>query len=239
MIPGVYPPFLRLKTKSPAFSSTNLHLSNPKSRPSTRYKLRIRVIPNLHPSPPNPHLSNQEKLPPQYLKIQGKRTTTTVAENRLGNSLRGASMGKLFTKRCERGWFGRWICACASAPPCPHPAGLLRNSTPPSSHQPSYPPAPRTTHHAPRTNLRPPSLHPNPPSLPPPIPTLPSLNHRHHPQTMTSAPAQRLQALSQHLQPHPHPLPSAGTFENIPKIRRVAGDSVGPYVSLLPPPLNL
>ena len=80
-------------------------------------------------------------------------------------------MGKLFTKRCERGWFGRWICACASAPPCPHPAGLLRNSTPPSSHQPSYPPAPRTTHHAPRTTHQP------PPSIPPSQPSLPPSSH--------------------------------------------------------------
>jgi hypothetical protein len=47
---------------------------------------------------------------------------------------------------------------------------------------------------------------------------------------MTSAARQRLQALSQQLV---EGIPDAGTFEDIPKIRQVAGDSVGPYVSFL------
>ncbi len=41
---------------------------------------------------------------------------------------------------------------------------------------------------------------------------------------MSSAPKQRLQQLSQHLQP---PLPDPGTFEDIPKLQRIADDSVG------------
>ncbi|CEL05682.1 Putative 3-oxoacyl-[acyl-carrier-protein] reductase [Aspergillus calidoustus] len=44
---------------------------------------------------------------------------------------------------------------------------------------------------------------------------------------MTSAARQRLQALSQQLV---EGIPDAGTFEDIPKIRQVAGDSVGPRV---------
>ena len=39
--------------------------------------------------------------------------------------------------------------------------------------------------------------------------------------------AKRLQALSQQLA---EGVPDAGTFEGIPKIRQVAGDSLGPYV---------
>ncbi|KAJ0418482.1 hypothetical protein BJY00DRAFT_287546 [Aspergillus carlsbadensis] len=44
---------------------------------------------------------------------------------------------------------------------------------------------------------------------------------------MTSAARQRLQALSQQLV---EGIPDAGTFEDIPKIRQVAGDSAGPRV---------
>jgi hypothetical protein len=47
---------------------------------------------------------------------------------------------------------------------------------------------------------------------------------------MTSAARQRLQALSQQLV---EGVPDAGTFEDIPKIRQVAGDSAGPYVLFL------
>lgn len=39
--------------------------------------------------------------------------------------------------------------------------------------------------------------------------------------------AKRLQALSQQIA---EGVPDAGTFEGIPKIRQVAGDSLGPYV---------
>lgn len=39
--------------------------------------------------------------------------------------------------------------------------------------------------------------------------------------------AKRLQALSQQLA---EGIPDAGTFEGIPRIRQVAGDSLGPYV---------
>lgn len=39
--------------------------------------------------------------------------------------------------------------------------------------------------------------------------------------------AKRLQALSQQLV---EGIPDAGTFEGIPRIRQVAGDSAGPYV---------
>ncbi|KAI9667544.1 MAG: hypothetical protein M1821_000360 [Bathelium mastoideum] len=42
---------------------------------------------------------------------------------------------------------------------------------------------------------------------------------------MTSAPKQRLQALSEQLST---PIKDPGTFENIPKIKRIAGDSTGP-----------
>lgn len=41
--------------------------------------------------------------------------------------------------------------------------------------------------------------------------------------------AKRLQALSQQLA---EGIPDAGTFEGIPRIRQVAGDSLGPYVNL-------
>lgn len=44
---------------------------------------------------------------------------------------------------------------------------------------------------------------------------------------MTSAPKQRLKQLSEQLATPPA---DPGTFEDIPKIRRVAGDSAGPYV---------
>ncbi|MCJ1363667.1 hypothetical protein MMC16_002775 [Acarospora aff. strigata] len=44
---------------------------------------------------------------------------------------------------------------------------------------------------------------------------------------MTSVPKQRLQQLSEHLSA---PIEDPGTFENIPKIRRIAGDSAGPRV---------
>ena len=46
---------------------------------------------------------------------------------------------------------------------------------------------------------------------------------------MNSAPKQRLQALSEQLVVKPA---DPGTFENIPKIRRIAPDSAGPYGSL-------
>lgn len=42
---------------------------------------------------------------------------------------------------------------------------------------------------------------------------------------MTSVPKQRLQQLSAQLSA---PIEDPGTFENIPKIRRIAGDSAGP-----------
>ena len=41
---------------------------------------------------------------------------------------------------------------------------------------------------------------------------------------MTAAPKRRIQMLSEHLQ---NPIPDQGTFEDIPKIKRVAPDSVG------------
>jgi len=41
---------------------------------------------------------------------------------------------------------------------------------------------------------------------------------------MTSVPKQRLQQLSEQLSV---PIKDPGTFENIPKIRRIAGDSAG------------
>lgn len=44
---------------------------------------------------------------------------------------------------------------------------------------------------------------------------------------MSSAAKQRLQALSQQLA---EGIPSEGTFEDIPRIRHVAGDSRGPRV---------
>lgn len=44
---------------------------------------------------------------------------------------------------------------------------------------------------------------------------------------MTLVAKQRLQALNQQLA---EGLPSEGTFEDIPRIRHVAGDSVGPRV---------
>lgn len=43
--------------------------------------------------------------------------------------------------------------------------------------------------------------------------------------------AKRLKALSQQLV---EGIPDAGTFEGIPKIRQIAGDSVGPYVRTTP-----
>jgi hypothetical protein len=45
--------------------------------------------------------------------------------------------------------------------------------------------------------------------------------------SMTAAAKKRLQALSQQLV---EGIPDAGTFEDIPRIRHVAGDSVGPLV---------
>lgn len=45
---------------------------------------------------------------------------------------------------------------------------------------------------------------------------------------MTAVAKRRLEAVSQQLV---EGIPDAGTFENIPKIREVAQDSVGPYVS--------
>ena len=50
-----------------------------------------------------------------------------------------------------------------------------------------------------------------------------------NPAAMSSAPKQRLQQLSQHLQVPP---PDPGTFEGIPKLQRVADDSAGQYQSL-------
>lgn len=44
---------------------------------------------------------------------------------------------------------------------------------------------------------------------------------------MTSAPKLKQQALSEQLS---KPREDPGTFENIPKIPTIAGDSVGPYV---------
>lgn len=49
---------------------------------------------------------------------------------------------------------------------------------------------------------------------------------------MSSAPKQRLAALSEQLSVKPT---DPGTFENIPKVQRIAGDSAGQYIS--PPPL--
>jgi hypothetical protein len=46
---------------------------------------------------------------------------------------------------------------------------------------------------------------------------------------MSSAPKQRLAALSEQLSVKPA---DPGTFENIPKIRRIAGDSAGQYTFL-------
>ena len=46
--------------------------------------------------------------------------------------------------------------------------------------------------------------------------------------SMTSSSKNRLQALSEQLVVK---LADPGTFENIPKIRRIAGDSAGPYAS--------
>ena len=46
---------------------------------------------------------------------------------------------------------------------------------------------------------------------------------------MPDAAKQRLQALSQQLV---EGIPDAGSFEGMPKIRQVAGDSAGPYVLL-------
>ena len=48
---------------------------------------------------------------------------------------------------------------------------------------------------------------------------------------MTSVPKRRLQALSEQLVVPPA---DPGTFENIPRIRRIAPDSAGPYVCLPP-----
>ena len=45
------------------------------------------------------------------------------------------------------------------------------------------------------------------------------------------APKDRLQALSKQLV---EGIPSAGSFEDIPRIRTVAGDPTGPYVPLSP-----
>lgn len=47
---------------------------------------------------------------------------------------------------------------------------------------------------------------------------------------MTSSAKRRLQGLSQQLV---EGIPDAGSFENIPRIREVAQDSTGPYVSAL------
>ena len=48
-----------------------------------------------------------------------------------------------------------------------------------------------------------------------------------HINSMTAAARERLQALSKQLA---EGIPSAGTFEDIPRIRHVADDSVGPRV---------
>lgn len=72
------------------------------------------------------------------------------------------------------------------------------------------------------------------PAIPlhPPAPTMPSdedqqfLNALKNP-SMTSVSKQRLQALSEQLVVKPA---DPGTFEDIPKIRRIAGDSAGPRV---------
>lgn len=52
---------------------------------------------------------------------------------------------------------------------------------------------------------------------------------------MSSVAKRRLEAVSQQLV---EGIPDAGTFENIPKIKEVAQDSVGPYVSPLPTALK-
>ena len=59
--------------------------------------------------------------------------------------------------------------------------------------------------------------------------------------SMTSVSKQRLQALSEQLVVKPA---DPGTFEDIPKIRRIAGDSAGPYgplssLPILSPPCQL
>ena len=53
--------------------------------------------------------------------------------------------------------------------------------------------------------------------------------------SMTSVSKKRLAALSEQLVVKPT---DPGTFEDIPKIRRIAGDSAAPYVSLPPTPID-